>query len=95
MDFCMSVFNCNYDPIDWQLLELLVQNCGWIISLEKLVSSGHNSTKFEKMVIICERPIKLSFDNKHRLHANNSEPAIQFAYGYSLYSQHGLTLTGQ
>jgi len=38
-----------------------------------------------------DRPIKLSFDEDYRLHAE-AEPAIQLADGYSLYSHHGVTL---
>ncbi len=91
-DFCISVLNCDYDSIILQLFQSLIQNCGWIISLEKLVRNGHNSINFEKMVIICERPIKLSLDGEYRLHTNDGKPAIQFNDGYSLYSYHGLII---
>lgn len=82
-DFCISVLKCDYDSMIWQVFQLLIQNCGWIISLKKLVNN-------EKMVIICERPMKLSFDSKYRLHTNDEEPVIQFNDGYSLYSHHFL-----
>jgi hypothetical protein len=43
------------------------------------------------LICVCDRPIKLSFDQEYRLHAE-AEPAIQFGDGYSLYSYHGVTL---
>jgi hypothetical protein len=55
-----------------------VKHCGWIFF-------------FEKIAIVCDRPLKLCFDRENRLHAE-AEPALQFADGYSLYSYHGVTL---
>ena len=78
LDFCFSVLNCPYDPEKWELLQALIINCGWIYP-------------FEKSCIVCERPIKLSFDSQDRLHAEG-KPAIQFADGWGLYSYHGVTL---
>lgn len=45
----------------------------------------------EKACIICDRQIKMLFDNQDFLHAEG-EPAIQFADGYGLYSHHTITL---
>lgn len=78
LDFCFSVLNCPYDPEKWELLQALIINCDWIYP-------------FEKTCIVCERPIKLSFDSQDRLHAEG-KPAIQFADGWGLYSYHGVTL---
>lgn len=78
LDFCFSVLNCPYDLEKWELLQALIINCGWIYP-------------FEKTCIVCERPIKLSFDSQDRLHAEG-KPAIQFADGWGFYSYHGVTL---
>ena len=78
LDFCFSVLNCPYDPEKWELLQAIIINCGWIYP-------------FEKYCIVCERPIKLSFDRQDRLHAEG-KLAIQFADGWGLYSYHGVTL---
>ena len=59
-------------------MQALIINCGWIYP-------------FEKTCIVCERPIKLSFDSQDRLHAEG-KLAIQFADGWGLYSYHGVTL---
>jgi hypothetical protein len=78
LDFCFSVLNCPYDLEKWELLQALIINCGWIYP-------------FEKTCIVCERPIKLSFDSQDRLHAEG-KLAIQFADGWGFYSYHGVTL---
>jgi hypothetical protein len=77
-DFCISTLNCTHDSTKWELFQSLTKYCGWILPLEKVA-------------IVCERPIKLSFDSENRLHAEG-EPAIVFADGYSFYSYHGVTL---
>lgn len=77
-DFCISVLNCAHDQKLWLAYQSVVKYCGWIFP-------------FENICLVCERPIKLSFDSEQRLHAEG-EPAIQFADGYSLYSYHGVTL---
>jgi hypothetical protein len=78
MDFCISVLQCDYAPSEWQLYQSIVKDCGFIVP-------------YQKVCIICDRPVKLSFDRELRLHAEG-EPAIQFADGYSLYSYHGVTI---
>jgi hypothetical protein len=75
-DFCISVLNCTYNPRQWAAYQLLVENCGWLFS-------------FEKTCIVCDRPIKFSFDEPNFLHTPG-EPAVQFADGYSLYLYHGM-----
>jgi len=78
LDFYFSVLNCPYEQEKWELLQALIINCGWIYP-------------FEKTCIVCEHPIKLSFDSQDRLHAEG-KLAIQFADGWGLYSYHGVTL---
>ncbi|MEH1805242.1 DUF6745 domain-containing protein [Nostoc sp.] len=78
VDFYISVLNCSYNQIRWQVLQSLAKYCGWILF-------------YENVCIICDRPLNLRFDNQNRLHAEG-EPAIEFTDGYSLYSYHGVTL---
>ncbi|WP_287325493.1 DUF6745 domain-containing protein [Okeania sp. SIO1F9] len=78
IDFCISVINCDYNSDDWQVLESIVRNCGWIYPLRHLC-------------IICDRPRKLFLDDEYRPHAEGT-PAIEFADGYSLYANHGVRL---
>ena len=73
-----SVLNYAYNQQTLKALQSIVSYCGWIFP-------------FEKICIVCDRPIKLSVDIENRLHAEG-EPAIQFGDGYSLYSYHGVTL---
>lgn len=77
-DFYISILKGVHHPKKWKVFQVLVKYCGWIFF-------------FEKIAIVCDRPIKLSFDNESRLHAE-AKPALQFADGYSLYSYHGVTL---
>ncbi|MCW5312918.1 hypothetical protein GTQ43_03350 [Nostoc sp. KVJ3] len=77
-DFYFKVLNFDYDVKKFQHYQSLIIECGWIFA-------------FEKVVIICDRPLHLRFDNENRLHAEG-EPAIEFTDGYSLYSYHGVTL---
>jgi hypothetical protein len=78
LDFYVSVLNCSYNQIKWQALQSLLEYCSWILP-------------YEKICIVCDRPLHLRFDNQNRLHAEG-EPAIEFTDGYSLYSYHGVTL---
>lgn len=67
-----------YDELAWEIFQKLVTSCGWIIP-------------FEKICLVCERPIKFLFDSENRLHAEG-EAAVQFADGNGLYSYHGVNL---
>ncbi|MEG4329571.1 DUF6745 domain-containing protein [Microcoleus sp. herbarium5] len=78
LDFGFSVLDYPYDREKWEILQELIVSCGWIYS-------------YEKTCIVCDRPIKLSFDSQDRLHAEG-KPAIQFADGWGFYSYHGITL---
>ncbi|MBC1240295.1 hypothetical protein GNE10_24725 [Nostoc sp. 2RC] len=77
-DFYFKVLNFDYDVEKFQHYQSLITECGWIFA-------------FEKVAIICDRPLHLRFDNQNRLHAEG-KPAIEFIDGYSLYSYHGVTL---
>ncbi|MEH2400216.1 DUF6745 domain-containing protein [Nostoc sp.] len=77
-DFYFKVLNFDYDVKKFQYYQSLITECGWIFA-------------FEKVAIVCDRPLHLRFDNQNRLHAEG-EPAIEFTDGYSLYSYHGVTL---
>ncbi|HAX79294.1 MAG TPA: hypothetical protein DCY88_26590 [Cyanobacteria bacterium UBA11372] len=77
-DFCISVLGCAYHPNQWQILQSLLFDCGWIFP-------------FQKTCYVCDRPRILSFDNQQRLHAEG-EPAIQYANGFSVYAYHGVRL---
>jgi len=74
VDFCIKVLG--YGNVrQWQLIESLIQGCGWIFPLDGLA-------------LVCARPTRLSVDVDDRLH-NESEPALQYSDGYSFYSFHG------
>ncbi|MEH1897666.1 MAG: DUF6745 domain-containing protein [Nostoc sp.] len=77
-DFYFRALNFNYDVKKLQYYQSLITECGWIFA-------------FEKVAIVCDRPLHLRFDNENRLHAEG-EPAIEFTDGYSFYSYHGVTL---
>lgn len=78
------VANCGWVPNQktqevLRCLYQLLEHCGWIFA-------------FEKVCIVCDRPIKLSFDAQDRFHAEG-EPAIQFCDGWNTkYYYHGVEL---
>jgi len=80
-EFLISKFGITLDQKAQELLRCkqeLLEECGWIFP-------------FEKICIICDRPLHIRFDGENRLHAEG-EPAIAFADGYSLYFHHGVKL---
>ncbi|MEG4250729.1 leucine-rich repeat domain-containing protein [Microcoleus sp. Pol10D4] len=80
-DFCVSVLRIVLNPDAQKAFECLKQllvECGWIFA-------------FDKVCYVCDRPLRLSLDSEHRLHAEG-ESAIEFSDGYKLYSYHGVTL---
>jgi len=79
LDFCISVLNCahSYGKI-WTIFQSLVNSCGWIFP-------------YDKVCLVCEKPIVLSADSNRRLHAE-AAPAVQFADGFSIYAYHGVIL---
>lgn len=80
-DFCTSVLNCAPVTSKWLAFKSLVEQCGWILP-------------YEKICLVCDRPIQLSFDNEARLHAEG-EAAIQFADRFSVYAYYGVRLPEQ
>ena len=81
IDFCISVLDCDCEPWDWIAYRSVAKHCGWI-------------SPITQVCVICDRPTKLSFDNKGRLH-DSGEPAIQFADRFSVYAHHGEVLPAQ
>jgi len=80
-EFLSSKFGVTLDLKAQELLRCkqeLFEECGWILP-------------FEKICVVCDRPLHLRFDAENRLHAEG-EPAIAFADGYSLYFHHGVKL---
>lgn len=78
LNFCISVLNCNCSPIRWQIFESLANNSFWLFP-------------YDRLAVVCDRPTKISFDDKQRPHAV-MQPAIQFADGYSIYAHHGVAI---
>ena len=83
-EFFISKFGITLDEKAQELLrckQQLFEECGLILP-------------FDKICIICDRPLHLRFDSENRLHAEG-ESAIAFADGYSLYFHHGVKLPEQ
>ncbi|MBD1885871.1 DUF6745 domain-containing protein [Microcoleus vaginatus] len=79
LDFCISVLNLpHFYGRNWIIFQSIVRDCGWIYP-------------YDKVCIICEKPIALSADSNYRLHAEGA-PAVQFADGVSIYAYHGVIL---
>lgn len=74
-DFYISVLKLHHDKKKWQVIQQLIQNCGFLL-------------QYENVCIACNRPSKLSYDEENLLHADG-EPALQFADGYGIYADHG------
>ena len=81
LDFCICVLNCTHNQQEWNVFQEIAQSCGWFYP-------------FEKIAIVCDRPIKLSFDEQHRLHREGA-PAIQFADQFQVYAYEGVSLPGK
>ena len=80
-EFLIAKFGITLDQKAQELFgckQQLFEDCGWIFP-------------FEKICLVCDRPLHLRFDAENRLHAEG-EPAIAFADGYSLYFHHGVKL---
>ncbi|MBD6615046.1 hypothetical protein FNW02_04055 [Komarekiella sp. 'clone 1'] len=74
-EFCINTFNYRQFQDKLLILETFTRNCGWTFF-------------FNNICIVCDRPQKVSFDSKNRLHAED-EAAIVFEDGYSLYANSG------
>ncbi len=77
-DFCISVLDYPHNANRWQILQDVVKNCPWFFP-------------FQGICFICDRPIKLSFDEQNHLHADG-EAAIEHADGFKVYANHGVLL---
>jgi hypothetical protein len=79
LDFCISVLNLphSYGNI-WNIFQSIVRDCGWIYP-------------YDKVCVVCEKPIALSVDSNYRLHAEG-KPAVQFADSFAIYAYHGVIL---
>ena len=79
LDFCISVLNLPHSyGRNWIVFQSIVRDCGWIYP-------------YDNVCIVCSKPIVLSADSNHRLHAEGT-PAVQFADGFSIYAYHGVIL---
>jgi len=79
LDFCISVLNLPHSYArNWIVFQSIVRDCGLIYP-------------YDKVCIVCSKPIALSVDSNHRLHAEG-KPAVQFADGVSIYAYHGVIL---
>ena len=78
LDYLISTFDLVFDRENWETYKLLLKLSNHIF-LQENVS------------IICDHPIKMTFDPQGFLHGEG-EPAIQFADEYYLYSYHVVTL---
>ncbi|MEG4517308.1 MULTISPECIES: DUF6745 domain-containing protein [unclassified Microcoleus] len=79
LDFCISVLNLPHSyGRNWIIFQSIVRDCGWIYP-------------YDKVCIVCSKPIALSADSNHRLHAEGT-PAVQLADGFSIYAYHGVML---
>ncbi|NJK51736.1 MAG: hypothetical protein HC936_01235 [Leptolyngbyaceae cyanobacterium SU_3_3] len=76
LDFCFSTLNLSHNQKKWQAFQAVLRECGWVIT-------------HEKTCFVCDRPIKISFDEERRLHGD-TEAAVQFADGFSIWVDHGL-----
>lgn len=81
MDFAISVLHCTHDRAQGTAFLSLLQHGGWLFP-------------YEKLCLVCDRPIHLSFDAENRLHAEG-HPAIQFSDGLSVYAYAGVRLPEQ
>jgi hypothetical protein len=79
LDFCISVLNLPHsNRRNWIVFQSIVRDCGLIYP-------------YDKVCIVCSKPIALSVDSNYRLHAEG-KPAVQFADGFSIYAYHGVIL---
>lgn len=75
-NFCIEILQCDHTSAHLRALQDLMHKCSFILP-------------FEKICVLCDRPVKFSLDLKNRLHALN-EPALEFADGSCLYFHQGL-----
>jgi hypothetical protein len=79
LDFAYSVLGCDYISEQWEAVQLLVENCGYI-------------QPFNNICFVSDRPTELIFNNDNILHAEN-KPAIVFSDGYQIFAYNGVELS--
>ncbi|MEM7759241.1 MAG: DUF6745 domain-containing protein [Cyanobacteria bacterium P01_A01_bin.40] len=79
LDFCFSTLKLSYNQRKWEAFQTMVKECGWIFV-------------YKNTCFICDRPIKLLFDESSSLHSE-TEAAIQFSDGFSIWVNHGMRTT--
>lgn len=80
LDFCISVLDIPYNKEIWQVYQDIITNCGWIFK------------DYQKNYIVCNRPVKITFDNEDLTIHAQGKAAIQYADGYAIYSYYGVPL---
>jgi hypothetical protein len=60
--------------------------------LEQLMQICPTFIAFDDVVITSERPIKIRRDSEGRLHSSDNAPSIEYADGWGVYSDHGISL---
>jgi hypothetical protein len=78
LDFWISEIEELTDGKSWEAIKTLTQETCWVMPCEQVC-------------FVFERPIKLLFDDRDRLHAEG-QPALKFADGYRVYAYQGVTL---
>ncbi len=81
LDWLSNCLNWEHSQKHWEIFEALLIQCGWIFP-------------FQEICIVCDRPIRISFDTEKRLHAKG-EPALEFLDGLRVYAHHGIKLPKQ
>ena len=77
-DFNVTEFNRGIEFKAWNILQEVIINCGLIAA-------------YQEVCVICDRPTRLSFDERNLLHAEG-KPALEYADGYKLYARHGVAI---
>ncbi len=77
-DFLFYIFELKEPLKEWELLQSLITNCGWIMA-------------YENICLICKYPTSFCLDNERNLHAM-AKPAIEFEDGFSIYANHGIVI---
>jgi hypothetical protein len=79
LDIAHSLLGCPHDLERWQALQLLIQNCGFLLP-------------FNDICLVSDRPVELIFkdiENQLIIHAEN-RPAVVFKDGYEIFALDGV-----
>ena len=58
LDFYFTVLGCSCQQPEWDILQLIVRDCGWILP-------------YENICLMSERPVQLSVDRQNRSRGDN------------------------